>query len=175
MFNEIAILFTGMPVAALICLVLGLMLLFVEMFIPGFGIFGILGILLTIAGIVLRIIVGDGNPVAQIFLIIGFQGIITFSGFLIFAFVSKRGWLNRTWLVQSETAVSTEYSDGTENYKSLIGSQGVAVTDLRPIGKAEFLGKIYDVNSGGPYITKGEAIKVEAVEGVKISVVRAVY
>jgi membrane-bound serine protease (ClpP class) len=175
MFREIGILFSGMPVAAIICLVVGLILLYIELFIPGFGIFGISGIILTIAGIVLRAVVGDGDPIAQVFLLIFFQGAMVLIFFIIMSIIAKKGWLNRTWLVQSETAVATDYSHGTENYKNLIGTQGIAVTDLRPIGKAEFAGKIYDVNTGGPYVTKGEMIRVEAVEGVKISVVRAGY
>ena len=44
---------SGWSVAAVICLVVGLALLIAEMFMPGFGLFGALGIITLIASIVL--------------------------------------------------------------------------------------------------------------------------
>ena len=178
MFNEISLLFTGMTASALgnvalAFFVIGIVLIFIEEFMPGFGVFGILGLISSVVAIVLRALVGDAyNVVAQIFIMLFFQIAFAAVGFLVIVILSKTGLVNRSWMVQNATAVSTEYSHGTANYTYLIGMQGVAATDLKPVGKGEFGGKIYDVDSGGPFITKGEYIRVESIEGVKITVVR---
>ena len=64
-FTEIGILFTGMTVPALIALILGFVFVVIEIFQPGFGIFGIVGGILITLGIVLRALVGDGNVFAR--------------------------------------------------------------------------------------------------------------
>ena len=43
LFTEIAILFTGMTAPVIVCLVVGLIFVIIELFQPGFGIFGIIG------------------------------------------------------------------------------------------------------------------------------------
>lgn len=172
-FKEVAILFTGMTLPALICLILGLIFIVIEIFQPGFGIFGIIGGILSIIGIILRVIKGDGNPLAQIFIILFIETVLILAAFIIMVTTSKKGWLNRSPLVEKGTAVSTEYSEGTENYTRLIGKLGVAVTDLRPSGKVNVDGSIYDVIADGFFIKKGEGVKITAAEGVKITVSRA--
>lgn len=172
-FHEIAVLFRGMPVQSIICLILGFIFIVIEIFQPGFGVFGVLGGILTIVGIILRVIVGDGNVLAQVFIILFFDVIFIVIAFVIMIVTSKKGWLNRSPLVESGTAVGIAFSEGTENYAHLIGKMGVAITDLRPIGKANVDGLVYDVDADGFYIRKGEGIKIIATEGTKILVVRA--
>lgn len=172
-FTEIGLLFTGMTVPALIALILGFVFVVIEIFQPGFGIFGIVGGILIVLGIVLRALVGDGNVFAQVFLLIFFEAVGILIAFLVLILTAKRGWLNRSPLVESGTAVSTAHSEGTADYSGLVGETGIAVTDLKPVGKAQIGDRTVEVVSDGFYISKGEAVKVVGAEGVKISVERA--
>mgnify|MGYP002625742615 CR=1 FL=1 len=69
--EEIVFLFQEMNVASAICFFVGLIFIIVEVFTPGFGFFGISGIILSIIGIVLRATQGgNGNPVIQALLLL---------------------------------------------------------------------------------------------------------
>ena len=90
--------------------------------------------------------------------------------FILLAVATKKNWLRKTPLIQSGTAVNKDFSDGTENFSFLVGKEGKAVTDLRPSGKAEIDGKVYDVVADNFFVSAGENIKVNNVEGSKIGV-----
>jgi membrane-bound serine protease (ClpP class) len=73
---------------------------------------------------------------------------------------------------------SQEREDGfasysTERYDGLEGTEGEALTMLRPSGMARFDGKKYSVVTSGELIEKGTAIRVVKVEGSRV-VVRSV-
>jgi membrane-bound serine protease (ClpP class) len=53
-----------------------------------------------------------------------------------------------------------------------VGKRGVAVTDLRPVGKGEFSGRIVDVVSEEGYIPKGTEIVITRAEGIRFVVRR---
>ncbi len=55
----------------------------------------------------------------------------------------------------------------------LIGKEGLALSDLRPIGTAEFADERVDVSTDGEYINKGTPVKVVRFDNMKV-VVRAV-
>jgi membrane-bound serine protease (ClpP class) len=54
-----------------------------------------------------------------------------------------------------------------------VGDAGVAASDLRPAGKAMFGERLEDVVTEGDFIARGTAVRVVAVEGLRIVVVRA--
>jgi membrane-bound serine protease (ClpP class) len=56
----------------------------------------------------------------------------------------------------------------------LVGSEGIALTTLRPAGSADFNGKRVDVVADWEYIEKGSRIKVLRVEGVKVVVKKVI-
>ncbi|HEY8424168.1 MAG TPA: NfeD family protein [Clostridia bacterium] len=163
-------LFAGMGVAAGICLVLGLILCIIEIFQPGFGIFGALGTILIIAGLVIRML--QGGTLLMLFIMIFIIIIILMTAFMIMVRSMKYGWLSRTELIQSGTAVNPVRSDATDDYSYLLSKTGKTTTPLRPSGKAVIDDKEYDVVAQGAFIEKGVEIKVVEVEGVRI-VVRA--
>ncbi len=171
-FTQFGLLFTNMPWYVAVCIALGIVLLLIEVFEPGFGIFGISGIVLLVLSIVLRAIIRkpEDNPVAQVFqmlLLFLITGVLLF---ILLAVATKKNWLRKTPLIQSGTAVNKDFSDGTENFSFLVGKEGKAVTDLRPSGKAEIDGKVYDVVADNFFVSAGENIKVNNVEGSKIGV-----
>lgn len=171
-FTQFGLLFTNMPWYVAICIALGIVLLLIEVFEPGFGIFGISGIVLLVVSIVLRAVIRkpEDNPIAQVFQMLLLFLIIGALLFILLAVATKRNWLRKTPLIQSGTAVREDFSDGTENFSALVGKEGKAVTDLRPSGKAEIDGKVYDVVADNFFISVGENIKVNNVEGSKIGV-----
>ena len=112
-WQEFALVFTGMGVIPAICLIIGIGLVITEMFIPGFGVCGISGTILIIAGIAIRVAyAGEGNPVIQffvlLFLVLAALGI----GFMIMLRSVKKGLLSRTPIVENETAVPTGITAG---------------------------------------------------------------
>jgi len=172
-FQEIGILLSTMSSVTIVCLIVGLVLIIVEIFQPGFGIFGILGALLCVVAILIHISAGNGNPLAQIFLLVFLICFFVTIAFLVMLSSAKKGWISRSPLIEKGRAVDVGISEGTKDYSFLINMIGIASTDLRPIGRAILGEETYDVIADGFFITKNEGIKVVAVEGVKITVKRA--
>ena len=171
-FTQFGLLFANMQWFVIVCLILGVACLVVEGIQPGFGVFGISGIVLLVAGIVLRAVFHqpEDNVLMQVFQFLLLDIIIIAIGLLLIFLAHKLGWLKKTPFFLSGTAVDEKFSDGTKNYSFLIEKEGVAATVLRPSGKAEIEGKLYDVESADFLIEKGEQITVTAVEGGVIKV-----
>ncbi|MBO7156321.1 MAG: hypothetical protein J6V83_02845 [Clostridia bacterium] len=100
-FNEVATLFTGMSWVVALALLLGFVFIVIEIFNTGFGVFGFVGAGLVIIGTVLRVLVGDGNLYAQIFLIIFMESIGALIAFFILVTTAKKGWVARSPLIES--------------------------------------------------------------------------
>ena len=170
-FHQFGLLFTNMEWFVIVALVLGFAFLTIELFQPGFGIFGILGFVLLGASIILRAVFhkeGD-NVLVQVFQLMLFEAIIGGGAFGLFVIATKKNWIKHGPFVQNETAVD-KFSDGTADYTAIVGKTGVASTDLHPSGKAVFDEEIYDVVAENFFIDKGTEIVVKSVEGVKITV-----
>ena len=73
-WDEVVSLFTEMNVVPAILLTLGLILCIIEMFVPGFGAFGISGIVCLVGGIVAKMLYG--GTVTQMFALIVIFAII---------------------------------------------------------------------------------------------------
>ena len=156
--------------------VVGLVFIGLEIFvIPGFGIFGIGGILLVAASIVLAgqdfVIPVNGKdwervpyslmPVAGAGL--GLVGAV----FFLQAAIEKSPFLSRFVLDtndREDTGLREGDPEATANWEHLLGKEGVTVTRLNPAGKVKIGGSIYDVISTGLMLDK--ATKVEVVEAV---------
>lgn len=170
-WEEVELVFSEIGWVPAICLILGTILIIVEIFQPGFGFFGISGGILVVIGIIWRIYnSGGGNPVIQFFvllaLVLGTLAIAT----VIMMIALKKGWLARTGLVNKDTAVSTGQTKGTEDFGDIVGKTGVTLCALRPSGRVEIEGKVYDVVSNAVFIAKGCTVVVDSVEGGKITV-----
>lgn len=151
--------------AALICLVVGLLLMIYEMFTPGMGFPALFGALSLIAAIVLS---ADSliHAMVTLALILIFLGVCAF--FILRSL--KKGRLSRSPIVLQES-ISGE-STNLQDLQSLVGAQGVCLTALRPSGNADFNGNKFDVVSEGEFIEKGSRVCVERIEGLRIIVKR---
>ena len=154
------------------------MLLAVELFvIPGFGIFGILGIIGILTGLVLGMIPNQNFdfefvPAADLFaalltVILAALGSVV----LIFWLTPK---INQWGAFRSVALADTQQrSEGyTSSFysNSLLGKTGVVHSRLRPSGKVEIDGEIYDAYSRGEFMDQGEKIIVISTEGTSLKV-----
>jgi len=158
----------------IILFILAIILIFLEIFvIPGFGIVGISGGILLLVSIFLALVKHPlQTPPIEIFR--AFQ-IIVYSFFatltviiLSINLLPQTSLWKKIILQQKESREEGYLIDLTE--KDLIGKIGKTITPLRPTGKAEISGKIWDVISDGDFIEEGKEIKVVSIEGNKIMV-----
>lgn len=170
----------------------GLCCLAAEIFVlPGFGLFGVLGVLSLFAGLVGTFVpkgpTFPGDPSATEGMVTGLitvllAGVTAFIGLY---FTAKRfetfPILNRLVL----TSVSGEQRESSERDAMLgalrepehdrfaVGDEGVASTALRPSGNALINDELVDVVSDLGYISKGERVRVVRVEGMRVVVERS--
>ncbi|MFA3783214.1 nodulation protein NfeD [Melioribacteraceae bacterium 4301-Me] len=154
--------------------VIGVILLLLEIFvIPGFGIAGILGIVLIIVGLFLGLI-PDFNLAGSTFISkAAFQLALTFVAtaaaiFVLSRFLPKSNLWNNL-ILKTNIDVKSGYTSDI-NLKDLINLGGIAITDLRPSGIAVVNGKRLDVVTEGDYIKRNTPIIVIQVIGSKIIV-----
>jgi membrane-bound serine protease (ClpP class) len=78
---------------------------------------------------------------------------------------------------QNEPQLRPEFSGyprtGLDGDRSLVGRSGVALTILRPAGKARIDDRMIDVVSDGPFIEQGAAVVVLEVLGNRVVVRKA--
>ncbi len=154
--------------------VVGVILILVEIFvIPGFGIFGIAGIILMVAGLFMGLV--SDFPLVETDLlsmaIIQLAGSFILSGIAIY-FLSKVLPKTKIWnnLILSKGIKAKSGYTSNKEFTHLVGLKGEALTDLRPSGTAILEGKRYDVVTQGDYIIKDSKVEVMEVEGSKIVV-----
>lgn len=82
-------------------LVLGYVFLVIELFQPGFGIFGIVGSAIIVLATIVRASVGDGNIFAQIFITVFIESVAVLIAFLVLAGTAKKGWVKRSPLPET--------------------------------------------------------------------------
>lgn len=151
--------------------IVGLILIAVEIFaIPGFGITGILGILFMIAGLTLSMVgtVGPGtfnidltNLTRAFFTVIIAFFLAIFGSIIISKqlFNTKNVLGSRLALYKTQQ-VDEGYTSASEGYKNMLHKSGTAKTILRPSGKVDIDGDMFDATALSGYIEQGEEIVV---------------
>jgi membrane-bound serine protease (ClpP class) len=162
---------------------IGIALLAVEMLvIPGFGIAGISGIIMIVAGLILsfqdftipRTPYDVDTFIKNIFTIMCSLLGSGIAIFLLIKYMPGMPIFNRLVLTASETAqggyvIPSQPAGGDD----LTGRKGQAVTILHPTGKIEVDNRTLDVVTDGEYIEKGQAVEIIEIRGNRI-VVKAV-
>ncbi len=153
--------------------VIGLILIALEIFVvPGFGVTGVSGIILTFSGLVLSMIKnvgfnfemsGDGTITESILVVLS-AFVISLS--VMFAFFGR--FANSALFKKISLQTVENHSDGYNSTlfqqpATMIGKIGVAMSDLRPSGKIKIDDEWYDGQSEGDYILKGQEIIVVQV------------
>jgi membrane-bound serine protease (ClpP class) len=144
-------------------LVAGFLLLALETVLPGL-IAGIVGFCCVVAGVVVayqRKGPETGSMVLMSALAAGLVGAVLYLKYFPGSRAARRFTLTRT------------IGDIGTARPELVGQSGVAFTTLRPSGTALINNQRVDVVADGALIEKGTAIKVVAVEGLRVVVRQA--
>ncbi len=172
---------------------IGLACIGIEIFvIPGFGVFGISGILLMIASILMASQTWNAIDSSQNYVqlsknltaLFGSLFTVIVLAILMNYFLPRIPFLNRMILVpegyaddpgaeprlKPELMNSPQSIHSVSEFGQLLGLQGKAISVLRPAGKVRLNDHLYDVTSNGPFIKEGQTIEVIQVEGNNIVV-----
>jgi len=160
--------------------IIGVILVIIELFaIPGFGVAGISGIVLIVTGLTLSMIDNVGfdftgvplrGVVVSFFIVI----IASFSSLVSSFFLTKKLFAGHT-MFGDLALLSTQQSDegykaADTHYNEMIGKSGNAYTILRPAGKIEIDGEVFDAVADSGYIEKGEKVVVRGYENAQLIV-----
>ena len=145
----------------------GFGLLLTEAFMPGFGVAGVLGIVLEVMAVYSTWIHYGAVPALILTLVIlALIGVTVF-----FSYRSiRQGRLSRSALVLKDE----EVPQADNRLRELVGLEGVTATPLRPAGQVELNGERVSAASGGEFLEKGARVRVTGVEGdhVRVAPVR---
>ena len=157
-------LLSNISVLSVVLFVVGMILIVIEMNIPGFGIFGVLGFVVLIIDIFIT-----AKTFAQgMIMTAGLFVIIAILIAILASFVSK-GRMPKGLMLKESTSAELGFS-GTEDMKYLIGKTGKVVSILRPVGSVDLDGVKLDVITRGEYIPNDVVVEVIEVEGNRIVV-----
>lgn len=144
--------------------ILGIVLLLIEVMIPGFGVFGIAGIGAIFGSIVM---VTDSLAQAAVYTVVALG--ISFGA--IYIFMKKVGLKKMENTVFLASKLDKEAGFQTSKEKTeLMGLMGLTKSYMRPSGKIELDGLVYDAITEGEFIEVGKTVTVIRVEGSKIIV-----
>lgn len=162
----------------IIAFMVGILLIAAEIFvIPGFGVAGIAGIVLTVGSLILVMVNNDNfdfsfveldNLVLAAAATVG--GIM---GSIILMFVGGMKLSQTKAFKRIALETNMDRSEGyTSSFlkQSMVGKEGEAYTILRPSGKVLIDGDIYDAFTRGNWIDKGTRVIVISDEGTSLKV-----
>ncbi|GAB4330024.1 MAG: NfeD family protein [Flammeovirgaceae bacterium] len=162
----------------IVTFIVGLILIAIEIFVlPGFGIAGVAGIILTIGSLALVMLNNNffdftyvNNAQIMEVLIVVFSSLLCGLMMILFAAnkLGKEGGLKGIAL---DHTLDTKEGYSSQFLKeNLIGKEGKSETVLRPSGKIKIGDSIYDAITSGGYIEQGKSVVVIAQEGNIIKV-----
>lgn len=146
--------------AILVLIVFGIILVVLEILIIPGGIVGIVGAGCMAVAIYLTF-KNYGETQGFITLIVS---VIVLAGAIIYGFKTN------LWdKVSLNTAITGRvFEENEESVK--VGDEGLALSALRPIGKGEFHGQVFEIRTLGGYVNAGEKVKISMIKENKIFV-----
>jgi membrane-bound ClpP family serine protease len=142
-------------------LLIGLALIIVELvFIPGTTVVGLLGLVFAVVGVVISYS-HFGSDIG-LYILLG-----TLATSLVAIFYSFRSGAWKKFSLKS--SMDSKVNEGIMDSLH-IGDEGITVSTLRPMGKAEFNTKTFEVKTSGNYLERGEKVKITQIESHQIVV-----
>lgn len=153
----------------LVLIAAGIVLLLVEaLVLPGFGVAGVLGLLAMCGAIVLSLL-GNFPTTTDVLVALNVVGgSIVAVGIIGWAILRRLPDDRRAGrlILQGSTSREAGYLSAPVRAE-LVGTEGVALTDLRPSGTGAFGEERIDVVSEGGYVPAGTPIRVVRAEGYR--------
>ena len=174
-FEELLIFLAGV-----ICLVLEIVVT------PGFGVLGASGIGLILVSLIMAMVElpievsweAGFLTTALLTVLAALAGTVILM-FLLYRLLPRGGPLHRLVLSTAllgdaapSTAAGFSVAGSTAEESSVVGQEGVALTDLNPTGKGRIGDRKLEVQSDGDYVEAGESFRVMRIEGLRIVVRR---
>jgi membrane-bound serine protease (ClpP class) len=172
----------------IILFLIGLVCLAIEIFVfPGFGVFGMSGILLMLCSIVLasHTFVWPsqdyeyqelGHTLLQV---TGMLAAVGVCAMFLARYFPSLPLFNRLvlkpepWVrVETEDVLGRPSAEGYESLAFLVGETGRTTSPLRPTGKARFGGYLIDVTADGAFVDTDNLVEVVDVQGPRVIVKR---
>ena len=166
----------------------GVVCLALELFVfPGFAVFGLSGILLILASVIMASHTFlwptnqyEYNQMAGTLMeVTASIVLVTIGAVLVGRYLPSLPLFRRMILVpvpaggQIDEATGKPRPDSEATYFYLLGEIGLTTTALKPTGKARFGDVLVDVTADGFYIEPGAPVEVFEVQGAKVIVKRA--
>ncbi len=151
----------------LVCFVLGIGLMVLEAFMPGFGLPGISGILLEVAAVVLTWF--THGPMAALGMTLVVLSVVAIAISMSLRSAAN-GKLSRSKLILKDTESNEAGYRSAADMEVFLGKEGETTTVLRPTGMAEFDGVKLNVVSDVEFIPAGEKVRIVRVEGSRVLV-----
>jgi membrane-bound serine protease (ClpP class) len=157
---------------------IGIGLMVIEVFLlPGFGVFGLLGLASFITGLFLSRIsqwMLPGEISSALYVISAALLIVTAGAWAMLTYLPRNRFFSGIVLFSSATDSGDKHHGtgvrsvwGSVEQPSFIGRTGVAINDLRPSGKIRLDGAPIDVVSEGGYLSAGTLVVVIEDNGIR--------
>lgn len=167
----------AVPAWVLLCFIAGIVLIALEVFVvPGFGVCGISGIIAVALSLVGGILSNDAvtgfdmTAVGHSVLIVGIGCLLAVA--LVWYLTSSHGpeCFRKHSELMTELSVDKGFVGVDMSPARLVGETAKAVTVLRPAGKIEVNGVVYDAVSTGEFIPSGHSVKIMKYENAQLYV-----
>jgi membrane-bound ClpP family serine protease len=147
--------------AVILLIAVGIGLIVAEViFIPGVTVVGLLGLVFVVAGILITFLSFDS---ATGFTVLG--GSIVAGLTALFIGLKSNAWEKFSLKTANKSKFNEDRAMDLHE-----GDTGLTVSALRPIGKAEFRDRVFEVSTRGNYLNPGQKIKIIGISGSKIIV-----
>jgi membrane-bound ClpP family serine protease len=150
----------------ILLLLLGVLLIFLEIFVPSGGILGFLSLVAVVAAVIMAFV---NNDLATGTVFLALTAIVIPAAVT----VAVRWWpntpLGRLILIRPPRSDDEILPDHDE-FESLLGKRGNAKSDMLPSGAITIEGRTYNAVTQGMAIEAGQTIEVIAVRGNRIVV-----
>jgi membrane-bound serine protease (ClpP class) len=173
-------------VTEMLIFVLGVGLLAVEIFLlPGFGVFGIAGIILIFVSLILSMqsfTIPDVQTapwqwtiLKRNFIVVGLSSSLAVIFFIILVrYLSSVPFFSHL-ILSADVKTSAGFSSVAMDAAPLLGKKGIVFTALRPVGKITMLddkgrqtGQTIEAVTEGDFINKGETVVIINIDGSRI-------
>lgn len=153
---------TWLPV---VLFVVGVILMAIEMVVPGFGVFGISGLILLCLSVILT-----AQTFWQALILIAIIACVLGVLFAVLVLLASTGNMPKGLVLRASARRELGYSSAPERLYQYLGKSGTALSPLRPAGSIDCDGTRLDVVTRGEFIDKGASVVVIEVVGNRVVV-----